>query len=183
VFGWTTETFDTTRLPGRARAQGPAPGTIPLFYASGPSSRRGERRAVGEPGRGLVEEAQQFHRERQHERRILLCGDFDDRLEQPQLQGRRRFRHDVRGGRQFLRRLELPIRGDDAGAALAFGLGLPGHRPLHRLWQGDILDLHPVDFYAPPNSRAVQHQCQALVERLTVRQQVIQVAFTDDRPE
>jgi hypothetical protein len=30
---------------------------------------------------GLFEEAQQFHRERKHHGRVLLRGDFDDRLE------------------------------------------------------------------------------------------------------
>ena len=78
-------------------------------------------------GAGLVEEAQQFDRERHDQGAVLLGGHVDDRLEQAELEGRGVARHDAGGLRELLRGLELAVGGDDAGAALPLGLGLGEH--------------------------------------------------------
>ena len=54
-----------------------------------------------------------------------------------------------RGLGELLRRLQLAVGGDDAGAPFTLGLGLPRHGALHRLGQRDVLDLDAVDVHAP----------------------------------
>src|SRR5690606_30482964 len=85
--------------------------------------------------------------------------------------------------RQLLRRLQLALGGDDPPPTVPLGLRLPGHGPFHRLGQGDVLDLHPVDVDTPVQCRAVDHQLEALVQPLAVGQQVVQVALADDAPQ
>ena len=50
---------------------------------------RGVSARVGLGGDDPLQEAQQLDREGQHERRVLLGGDRDDGLQQPQLERRR----------------------------------------------------------------------------------------------
>ncbi len=132
---------------------------------------------------GAFQEAEEFHGEGQDEGGVLLGGDGDDGLEQAQLERGGGLGHLMGGFGELLGRLEFGVGVDDAGPALAVGLGLAGHGALHRVGQGDVLDLDPVDLHAPADGGAVDHQFQALVEFLAVGQQVVQVALADDGPQ
>ena len=90
-------------------------------------------------------------------------------------------RHPIAGLGELVGGLELAVGGDDAGAALAFGLRLPRHRPLQRLRQRHVLDLHPVDMHTPGDGGTVDHQFQAAVELFAVGEQIVQLALADDR--
>jgi hypothetical protein len=91
-------------------------------------------------------------------------------------------RHRRRGERQLLRGLQLALCADHPGAPLPLRLGLPRHRPLHRLRQRHVLDLDTVDVYAPAQRRTVDHQLEALVEPLAVGQQVVELTYGLLRP-
>ena len=130
-----------------------------------------------------LQEAKELDREREHERGVPLGGDLDDGLKQPQLQRRRMLGHDFGGLRELLGGLQLAVGGDDACASFTFGLRLPRHRPLHGVGQRDVLDLDTFDVDAPARGRAVDHQLHALVELLSIAQQVVEVALADDGPE
>src|ERR687890_103402 len=62
---------------------------------------------------GAFEEAEELDREGQDQGRVLLGRDLDHGLQQAQLQRGRVVGHDRRRLGQLLRRLELPVRGDD----------------------------------------------------------------------
>ena len=62
---------------------------------------------------------------------LFVPRDLEQRLQVPQLQGRRVARMHLGGLRQLLGRLELALGADDLGAPLALGLGLARHRALH----------------------------------------------------
>ena len=74
--------------------------------------------------------------------RIEVIGrDLGESLEVAQLQGRWLAPEDRGGAGELLRGLVLAFGVDDLRPALALGLGLAGHRPLHRLGDLDVLDL------------------------------------------
>src|ERR1700682_3064602 len=84
------------------------------------------RLSVGGGGGMLValrcrafDESQQFDREGQDERGVLLGGDLDHGLQQAQLKRRRLFRHDLGGLGELHGRLQFALGGDDAGASLS----------------------------------------------------------------
>ncbi len=132
---------------------------------------------------GAFQEAQQLHREGQYEGGVLLGGHRNHRLEEPELECGGGVLHLLGRLGELLRRLEFRVRVDDPGPPFTVGLGLAGHRTLHRVGQRHILDLHPVDLHAPAHRRTVDHQLQALVELLPVGQQIVQLALADDRPQ
>ena len=65
---------------------------------------------------------------------------------------------------------------DDLGPALAFGLGLARHRPLHGLGDLDILDLHHAHLDTPRLRLGIDGLPQILVQVVTVRKQGVQLA-------
>ena len=80
---------------------------------------------------------------------------------------------------ELLAGLELALGVDDLGPLLALGLGLPRHRPLHRLRQLDILDLDHADLDAPRLGLLVDDHLQLLVDLLALAQQLIQVRLAE----
>ena len=150
--------------------------------------RGGVRGGLGAAGRRrggeLVEEPEQLDRDRHDQRAVFFGGDLDHGLQQPQLQRGGVAGHHVGGRGQPLGGLVLAVGGDDPGAPLPFGLGLPRHRPLHALGQRDILDLHPLDPH-PPRAlgRLVDDPAQLPVDRVPLRQQLVHLRLADDRPQ
>ena len=80
---------------------------------------------------------------------LLLGPDLEQRLQVAQLHGDRLLRHHSSRILQPLGRLELSLRGDHLGTALALRLGLPRHRTLHVGRDLDVLDLDHRDLDAP----------------------------------
>ena len=76
---------------------------------------------------------------------------------------------------ELLAGLELALGVDDLGPLLALGLGLAGHRPLHRLRQLDVLDLDDADLDAPRLGLLVDDLLQLLVDLFPLGEQVVQV--------
>ena len=76
---------------------------------------------------GAFEKSEQFDRERQHQGGILLCGDLDDRLQEPQLQRCGVLGHDLGCLGQLFGRLKLALGGDDPSTSLTLRLGLAGN--------------------------------------------------------
>ena len=62
-------------------------------------------------GRGLLQEPQQLDGEGKHESGVLLRGDLDDGLQEPELQGGRRIGHHAGGLGQLSRGLQLSVGG------------------------------------------------------------------------
>ena len=71
------------------------------------------------------------------------------------MQSGRLLGHDPGGLREFFRRLQFTVGGDDPGPSLTLRLGLPRYRPLHGIGQHDILDFHAIDVNPPSQRRAV----------------------------
>ena len=71
---------------------------------------------------------------------------------------------------ELLGGLELALGVDDLCPALALGLGLPGHRALHRLGNLHILDLDGRDLDAPRLGLLVDDLLEGLVEPLALGQ-------------
>ena len=126
-----------------------------------------------------LQKPQEFDGEGKYLGGVLLSGDLHDGLQKPQLQRGRMFGHSLGGLGKLLRRLQFAVGGDDPGASFTLGLGLAQHRALHRIRQYHILDFDTVDLHTPAQRGAVDHQFQALIEMLSVGQQVVQVAFAD----
>ena len=148
--------------------------------------RRSGGRRPGQGGGlgGAVEEAQQFYRDGHHEGAVLLGGDLNDGLQEPELQGGRVGGHYGGGLCQLLGRLVLAVGRDDPRAALAFGFGLAGHRPFHRFRQGDVLDLDPLDPDAPWFlGGGVDDLLELGVDLVPFGQQRVQVTVADHRPQ
>jgi hypothetical protein len=97
--------------------------------------RLGSGDGPGDGPCGAVEETQQFHRDGHDQGAVLLGGDLDNGLQEPELEGGRVGGHDAGGLRELLGRLVLAVCGDDPCASLAFGLRLAGHRSFHRVGQ------------------------------------------------
>lgn len=103
-------------------------GIVTVF--GGPRPGRDDRRRRAHGGRDAVQEAQEFDGERHDEGAVLLGGDLHDCLQQSQLQGGGVGGHCGGGLGEFGGSLVFAVRGDDPGAAFAFGLRLAGHGPL-----------------------------------------------------
>ena len=77
-------------------------------------------------------------------------------------------------------RLLLAESVDDLGPPLAFGLGLGGHGPAHRLGQLDVLDLDQGDLDAPGVGELVDDLLEPLVDLVALDQQLVQVDLAED---
>ena len=81
--------------------------------------------------------------------------------EQTQLHRGRVLLEELGGVAELLGRLELALGMDDLRAALAFGLGLAGHRPAHRLGQLHVLHLDQRHLHAPRVGELVDDRAAA----------------------
>jgi regulator of protease activity HflC (stomatin/prohibitin superfamily) len=82
---------------------------------------------------------------------------------------------------QLGRGLELAFGRDDLRSSLAFRLGLGRNRPLHLLWQVDLLDLDLGDFDAPTLRLLVENRLEPHVQLLPLRQEIVQLDFAEHR--
>src|SRR5687768_18447594 len=80
---------------------------------------------------------------------VFFRADFGQRLQIAKLDAERILVDDRRRLSELLAGLQLALGVDHLRALLAFGLGLAGHGPLHRLRQLDVLDLDDADLDAP----------------------------------
>src|SRR6185295_3654307 len=114
--------------------------TGPL-YSAGPcptSRTRARPRASALRGlrirsEGAQERGEQVQRQREEGRGVPLRSHLPHRLEIPELHRDREAHEDLGGLAELGGGLELALRVDDLGAALALGLGLLGHGALHVL--------------------------------------------------
>ena len=67
----------------------------------------------------------------------------------------------------------------EPGAAFAFGLGLFGHRALHGVRQGDILDLDRSDLDAPGIRLTIDDFLEGEINFLPLGQQFIEFRLTE----
>ena len=88
--------------------------------------------------------------------------------------------HDPPGLGKALRRLELTLRVDDLGAALALGFGLAGHGALHALGQLDVLDLDDRHLHPPGLGLLIDDLLKAVVDLLTFREERVQLGLSED---
>ena len=125
------------------------------------------------------ERREDVQRQREDDRGALVGPDLEQRLQVAQLQRGRLAAEDRRGVGELLRRLELALGVDDLRAPLALGLGLAGHRPLHRLGDLDVLDLDDRDLDAPRLGLLVDDLLQLLVEPLALGQELVEVGAAE----
>jgi hypothetical protein len=88
-----------------------------------------------------------------------------------------------RGLPERLGGLQLALRVDHLRAPLALGLGLPAHRPAHRLGQLDVLDLDQRHLDAPRVGEVVDDLLELLVDLVALDQQVVELDLTEDAPQ
>ena len=132
---------------------------------------------------GSLQEAEQFHREGQHEGGVLLGGDRHHRLQQPQLE---------RGGLSDISFAASASFFDACSSASALmtrarrSRSASAWRAMDRFMVSgsdtSLISTRSI-VHAPLHGRAVDHQLQALVELLAVGEQIVQVALADDRPQ
>ena len=84
--------------------------------------------------------------------RVPLDRDLAEHLEVAQLQRDRVLDDHVGRLGELAGAERLALGRDDLGPLLALGLGLAGHRPLHRLGQLDVLELHELTTSTPQRS-------------------------------
>ena len=144
--------------------------------------RRGVRGAggglAGEEGSEFADGAHQ--RCREHDGGVLVDPELDEALQVAQLQRQRVGHHDVGGGAECVGGQRLPFGGDDLGALLPFGFGLPGHGPLHALGQLDVLELDQGDDDAPLGGLDVEDLADADVDAVGLGQGLVQGVLADD---
>src|SRR5580658_3823248 len=83
-----------------------------------------------------------IHRQREHDRRVLLDADLRQRLQIAKLDGRRLLLQNLRRIRQFCRGFKLALGVNNLGPALALCLRLLGDGALHVLRNIDLFDLN-----------------------------------------
>src|SRR6185312_9948018 len=94
-----------------------------------------ERRRL-RTGRGVLQERrQQFDRQRKNDGGILIGGDFRESLQVAHLHRHWIGGHDLGGFPELGGGLELSLCVNHFRPPRALGLGLGGHRPLHRIGQ------------------------------------------------
>ena len=87
---------------------------------------------------------------------------------------------DGRGFAELLRRLQLALGRDDLGSALALGLRLTGHRPLHLLGHLHVADLHAVHLDAPRLGLGIERDLQLAVDPVALGEQLVELVAADD---
>ena len=78
------------------------------------------------------------------------------------------------GGRELAGSERFALGGDDLRPLLALGLGLPGHRALHGVGQLDVPQLDDGGLGSPLLRLHVQDLADVLIDRVSIRQQLIQ---------
>ena len=117
---------------------------------------------------------------REDDRRVLLGGDLDERLQVAQVQRDRLRVERARRLGQLLARLELARGVDDLGPLLALRLGLLRHRPLHLLRQVHGLHRHLGDLHAPGVGVQVDDLLQPQRQPLALGEQLVEVGLAED---
>src|SRR6059036_3867835 len=132
---------------------------------------------------GLEQRAEEVQRQREEGRRGPLGGDLAHCLQIPELNSDRVPREDLSRLGELRRRLELAVRIDDLGSALALGFGLLGHGALHVLGQVDLLDLDGRDLDAPRLGVLVDDPLELLVDLVARRQEVVELDLAEHAPQ
>src|SRR5215468_9169882 len=133
-----------------------------------------------EEARDAVGEVHEVRRHQHDRGRVLLRPDLGDHLHAPELERQRLLAHLAGAVGQLLRRLLLALGLDDARALLAHRLGLSRHRPLHGLWDLDVLHLDHLDLDAPGFGRLVDDLAQDAVDAVALLQHLVQHMLADD---
>src|SRR6266849_10008363 len=150
---------------------------------SPPSAIRRRRQRLGSRAGalGFEDRPDEVQWDREDDGGVLLDADLDQRLKEPKLE-RALLRGDYLGGvGQRLRRLELTVCVDDLRPLLPLGLGLLGHRSLHRAGQLHVLDLDARHLDAPRLGFVVDDLLQLLVDDVALRQQLVEGGLAQDR--
>src|SRR5713101_3645738 len=150
---------------------------------SPPSAIRRRRQRLGPRAcaLGFEDGPDQVQWDREDDGGVLLDADLDQRLKESKLE-RALLRGDYLGGvGQRLRRLELTVCVDDLRPLLPLGLGLLGHRSLHRAGQLHVLDLDARHLDAPRLGFVVDDLLQRLVDDVALRQQLVEGGLAQDR--
>src|SRR5512139_1884445 len=121
--------------------------------------------------------------QREDDRRVLVRPELEQRLQVAKLQGGWALAQRVGRLAQLLGGLELSARIDDLRSALALGLRLACHGPLHRLGNLHVLDLDHPHLDAPGLGLLVDDLAEVLVEVLPVREQRVEVRPPEQRPQ
>src|SRR3954451_942985 len=138
--------------------------------------------AVARTGAHLQERPKQIYWDGEDYGGVLLGGYLGHRLEEPELNGRRRVQP-VGGLPEALRGLVLALGRDDLRPPLALALGLTRHRPLHLLRDLHVLDLDRADLHPPGLGLLVYYPLELLVYGLPVGKQVVEVLLTQNATE
>ena len=112
---------------------------------------------------------------------LLPAADLEQRLQVAQLQRDRVLLDHDRRVLQPLGGLELALGVDDLRAALALGLGLARHRPLHARRDLDVLHLDGGDLDAPWLGRLVDDLLEDRVDLLALREQLVEHVLPEHR--
>ena len=156
-------------MPASARREGSSGGTR--------RGRHGRLVLAAEEGTEVGDGAHQGSRE--DDRRVLVDADLHQALQVAQLKSEGVGHHRVRRLAQSGRGGGLPLGGDDLGALLPLGLGLPGHRPLHALGELDVLELDQGDQHSPLCGRPVEDLADAVVDGVGLGERLVQGVLTD----
>src|SRR5262249_14721788 len=162
----------------KAGAGPPAPtgGTPPTGTRGGvvpPAPAALASRLAVEEARDAVGEVHEVRRHQHDRGRVLLRPDLGDHLHAPELERQRLLAYLAGAVGELLRRLLLALGLDDARALLAHRLGLARHRPLHGLWDLDVLHLDHLDLDAPGFGRLVDDLAQDAVDAVALFQHLI----------
>src|SRR5579884_3653253 len=135
------------------------------------------------PGPSGLSEAEQrpheIERHRKDDGRGLVAGDVLQRGEIAQLHRLGLSRQHFAGLHELLGRLLLGFRADDAGTAVAFGLGLPGDGADHALVDVDVLDLDIGDLDAPGVGLRVEDLLDVVVELVALGEHLVELVLAE----
>src|SRR5438105_11051787 len=127
--------------------------------------------------------AEDVERDRKDNRGVFLNADFRQRLQIPKLDRNWLTGEDFRSVREALRSGEFAFRVNDLRALLAIRLRLLGHGAQHRLREIDLLHFDVDDLYAPGFRVLIEDALHARIQRVAVREQLVELDFAEDGAE
>ena len=119
--------------------------------------------------------ADDVHRQREHDGRVLVRAQLQQGLEIAQLERTGGLAQHARRIAQLGGGLELTVRADHLRAPFALGLGLTGHCPLHQLGDLHVLDLDDGHLHTPRHRLLGDRAVEVLVEVRAVGQERVEV--------
>ena len=127
--------------------------------------------------------SQELEWKRQDHRRRPFRAHLDQRLEEPQLEGRRIDADDVGGVLQPLGCLKLALGCDHLRTPLALRLRLARHGALHPGRDLDVLDLDDRDLDPPGRRGVVDDLLEDRVDLVALGEKLVQLMLPEDAPE